>query len=222
MSAFLGPIHHWLFNKIKLQEQLEERLLFIYKEKYGNEIDEIEKTSIVRYGKPVRKKSLENEIDTSNIHGWLQDKIAKAETRLAFILAEVFRKYKEEAVEIALNEYISQGKQCGNEVKSKNIANTAPQIYKAINDYLLDGMPCDRVNIITENSDTNVQWKTVECLHRNYWKEAGADLDTLYKLRFNWIKAFVEGANEDFQYKYEIGDNIDSLFVHEINKKRAV
>jgi hypothetical protein len=98
------------------------------------------------------------------------------------------------------------------------MTNTAPEIYKAINDYLLEGMPCDRVNFVTENSDDKLQWKTTECLHRGYWREAGADIDTLYKLRFAWIESFVISSNPEFQYIHNNGDNIESLFIHEISK----
>jgi hypothetical protein len=45
MSAFLGPIHHWLFNKIRLHEELEGRLVEQYKAIYGSEIDEIVRTA---------------------------------------------------------------------------------------------------------------------------------------------------------------------------------
>lgn len=222
MSTFLAPIHYWLFNKIRLHEQLESNLLNAYKNKYGNVIDEIEQNSISIYSKPLGDKALEDNIELSNIHGWLQNTIAKTETRVAFILNEVLRRNGDEAFQIALNEFKVQGTLCGRDVKEKGIANTAPKIFKSLNDYLLDGMPCDRVNVVTVNTEDKIAWNTTECLHRGFWREAGAsDLSLFYVLRFNWIKAFVSSANPDFEYSYEDGDNIESLFIHEIAKKSS-
>jgi hypothetical protein len=218
MSAFLGPIHHWLFNKISIHEELEGRLIRIYKEKYGSEIDEIIKISEDRYREPLGRKPLEEQIDLANIHQWLNATIGRTETRLAYVLGEILRKHGKESLEIALSEYEKQGGECGANARKKGTTANAPQIYKAINDYLLEGMPCDRVNFITVNEDARLQWKTTECLHRPYWKEAGADIETLYKLRFQWIESFVSNANPEFEYVHREGDNIDSLFIHEIIK----
>lgn len=218
MSAFLGPIHHWLFNKIRLHEELEGKLVELYKAKYGSDINEIVKTAEDRYGEPLGRKPLEDQIDLTNIHQWLNNTIERTETRLAYILGEIFRKHNEQALEAALEEYKKQGAECGTDAREKGISNTPSQIYKALNDYMLEGMPCDRVNFITSNSDEKLEWKTTECLHRNYWREAGADINTLYTLRFAWIEAFVSSSNPEFQYFHNVGDNIDSLFVHEIRQ----
>jgi hypothetical protein len=218
MSAFLGPIHHWLFNKIRIHEELEESLIEVFKAKYGNDVEEAVKTSVSRYGEPLGRRPLEDQIDISNIHQWLNRTIGRTETRLAYILGEVFRKYGQESVEIALTEYRKQGKECGIDAGEKGMASTAPQIYKAVNDYMLEGMPCDRVNFVTSSSDDLLQWKTTDCLHRGYWQEAGADIKTLYTLRFEWLKSFVNGANPAYEFSYSEGDNIESIFIQEIRK----
>lgn len=218
MSAFLGPVHHWLFNKISLQEKLEKNIVAAFKRKYGSEVEKIEGDAVSRYGEASTDIPLENQIDLTNIHQWLQTSIAKAETRLSYILAEVIRKHGEDAFQTALLEFIKQGRECGASANSNGNIITAADIYKSINDYLLDGMPCDRVNIVIESSEDKIRWKTTECLHRGYWKEVGADLESFYKLRFSWIKSYVEAINSDWHYSYEVGDNIDSLFIHEIRK----
>ncbi len=218
MSAFLGPIHHWLFNKIRLHEELEGGLVEQFTTEYGSQINEIVERAEQYYGEPLARKPLEEQIDLMNIHQWLNNTIERTETRLAYILGEVFRKHNDEAIEIALAEYKKQGAECGSDAREKGMSNTAPQIYKAINDYLLEGMPCDRVNFVTESSDESLKWKTTECLHKGYWKEAGADIAALYKLRFAWIENFVKGSNPEFEYILNESYNIDSLFIHEIIK----
>lgn len=218
MSAFLGPIHHWLFNKINLHERLEKNIVDAYKKKYGSGIEQIETESIERYGEPSTTVALEEQIDLSNIHQWLQTSIGKSETRLSYILAEVMRKHGNEAFDIALDEYVKQGKECGASAKAKGSIKTPADVFKSINDYLLDGMPCDRVNVVKESDENHIVWETTECLHRGFWQLVGADIESLYKLRFSWIKSYVENAAPGFDYMYKTGDNIDSLFIHEIKK----
>ena len=46
MSAVLGPIHHWLFNKIRLVEARETELAAAASEKFGDEA-----TAFVQAGK---------------------------------------------------------------------------------------------------------------------------------------------------------------------------
>ena len=82
MSAILGPIHHWLFRKIKIQNDLTNAVIAAAKEKELNvallaDIDE-------KFGS-LPEGDLGNIIDPTNIHGWLQDKIAIVERRLAYV-----------------------------------------------------------------------------------------------------------------------------------------
>lgn len=129
----------------------------------------------------------------------------------------MLRKHGEKAFQLALEQFSLQGKNCGREASSKGTV-TAPQIYKSLNDYLLEGMPCDRVNVVVENKDDLFVWKTTECLHRGHWAEASANIDCLYKLRFQWIKSFVSSVNPEYKFINKQGDNVNSLFINEIRK----
>ena len=78
MSLFLGKIHYWLFNKILWFEKLENEIINLAKEE-GFEIEKISTDIQRQYGEILPDKPLEELIDTSNIHGWLQGKIHSAE-----------------------------------------------------------------------------------------------------------------------------------------------
>ena len=78
MSLFLGKIHYWLFNKIKWFEGIEDELLRLDSTFNVEELDKI-------CGERTPDKPLEDIIDTSNIHGWLQERIIIAEGRNAYI-----------------------------------------------------------------------------------------------------------------------------------------
>ena len=66
MSAILGPIHHWLFRKIKIQNDLTNAIIDVAKDKELNvaplaDIDE-------KFGS-LPEGDLGNIIDPTNIHG---------------------------------------------------------------------------------------------------------------------------------------------------------
>lgn len=220
MSRFLGPIHHWLFNKIKLHEELEVELIHAFTSKYGGEIDTIVEQAVNKYGTLLPDAPLDQLIDTDNIHGWLQSRISIAETRQAAILTSVFHNHGQEAIDIAMGLYKQQGIQSGADAQSKGQVESGPGIYKALNNYILDGMPCDNVNNVTTAEPNHVEWKNVQCLHKGYWEAVGADVKVFYQLRAKWTKSFVENANEAFTYTVSAADfNGTPGFVHQIIKK---
>ena len=89
MSAFLGKIHYWLYNKIQLHEDLINDVVNLAK-KNGYDSENLLNKSYSMYGYPA-VGSLENEIDHSNIHGWLQERIISVESRLAYIITELLK-----------------------------------------------------------------------------------------------------------------------------------
>ena len=78
MSAFLGPIHYWLYNKIQLQEELIKDIVF-----HGGK----EQWQVFADGSLAEKtinkelRPLNELIDVMNIHGWLQERVQDAEAR---------------------------------------------------------------------------------------------------------------------------------------------
>ena len=78
-------------------------------------------------------------------------------------------------------------------------------------------MPCDGADSITKSDADVLESVQTNCLHINYWKTAGVDVDSMYDLRAEWKKAFVSELNSDFEYSVS-GDK-DSSFVHTIKRK---
>lgn len=202
MSAFLAPIHTWLFNKILLAEELEKGLNEVYIEKYKDNAKSIVEKSIT-YGSPIDiTKNIEDVINKSNIHGWLQEKISVVETRTAFIITEMIKNYGEEAEVIAVKCYIEQGKAIGEAIKSKEMPENSEQLFNAMNIYLLEGMPCDRVTRLTKSEENILEWETTSCIHKKYWEMVNGDVNIFYKLRHSWTKAFIENSNEEYYYNF--------------------
>ena len=216
MSAFLGPIHHWLFNKITLFENLEENINKDVVAKYGDIALALINEIHGKYGEFTPKLPLENLIDTNNIHGWLQNRISIAETRQAATLKAFIDNFGAEVITLLEQNYIDQGSSIGILASRETDVSNAPSIYKALNNYLLEGMPCDNVNSVMISEPDFLQWNTSGCLHKPYWDKVGAASEIMYQLRFAWIKAFVENANSKFTYRNEVANQ---GFVHQIVKK---
>ena len=216
MSKFLAPIHGWLFNKIKVTENLEKDLINSYREVYGEEVDTIINDIYEKYGKPLEGGLIEDLVDSDNIHGWLQNKIAMAETRQAKLLGDMMKKFSEKAEKIAFNVFNNQASELAKQAKDIYENDTALKIYEALNAYVLEGMPCDNVNNVTIKEADILEWKNVKCLHRGYWEIAGANVETLYSLRFLWIKTFIETINPQFTH---VVKKDGSIFIHQVVRK---
>lgn len=205
MSLFLGKIHYWLFNKILWFEKLEQEIIKLA-ETEGLNVEELRREINGKHGDPTPNLPLEEMIDTSNIHGWLQGKIHSAEGRMAAWTTKVLNNNKEAAAKFE-DIYLKQGIKAAQEVKEKGQELvSAPEIFNSINDYILDGMPCDRVNEVIRSEEDIVEWKRMLCVHSDIWNEEEGDVNYFYKLRSIWIKAFVKEVNSNFEYIEEADD----------------
>lgn len=203
LSRFLAPIHYWLFNKVKYHEHLEGEIVRAFREVYGDDILEIQKEAAEKYGEKTAEGDLEGMIDLQNIHGWLQRKIGESELRQAGIIASILERYREESLPILEQVHRQVGAEYGAVAKSE-LGNTdiiPEQIYKTLNDYILDGMPCDNVRQVVSSDSDLLSYVQVQCLHLPYWKEVGLDEDIMYKLRADWIDGFVSALSPDHTYE---------------------
>jgi len=199
MSLYLGKVHYWLFNKIIWFQNLEIELVNLAKEKG---IDEDELLSYLKdnYGERIENKPLEEIIDTSNIHGWLQNKITISEKRLAKVTKELLtlENIKEEIEKVYKNQGIKAAKEVNEEEK---LGNNAVELFNLVNDYILDGMPCDRVNEVLVQEEDQVLWKRRVCVHEDIWNSEGLEVNYFYNLRDLWIETFIKEVNNEFNYK---------------------
>jgi len=190
MSAFLGRIHYWLYNKIQLHEDILDEVI-IYAESRNIPVDGLKEEAYDKFGKPERGQ-LEDVINHGNIHGWLQSKIQSVENRTAWIVTGLVKNYGIKAEELA-EIYRNNGRSTlaslgGNDYVPKDL-------YTMIFDNMLEGMPCDRVNEPISESEDEFSWKTTRCIHSESWDIAGGDAATFYTLRDAWIEGFIGDNN---------------------------
>ena len=221
MSKFLAPIHSWLFNKIKIHEDLEREIETSFKSKYGEEVTNIVNKSISAYGDRLQSDNLEDIIDESNIHGWLQQNITVVETRQAAILGDLFDKYGDDGLQLAHSIYKENGAKNGELAKEEVTIENPEDAYKALNNYILDGMPCDSAGSVTKSDKDVLEAVQNSCLHINYWKTAGVDPEKMYNLRNEWKAAFINAIEPNFEYSVNVDKISDDnrSFVYRVTRK---
>ncbi|EHI56246.1 hypothetical protein HMPREF9333_00525 [Johnsonella ignava ATCC 51276] len=194
MSGFLGPIHIWLYNKIKFQDGLTKLFISLADEKsYSVEsLKEIDKLC-----GSLQEGELVDLIDGTNIHGWLQERLSLVETRLAYTVGEILKGGASRIEELCKTAFEYGRKSAAD----KNI--TPAGGYEYLDNVLLNGMPCDRVNIITSQDDTSISWEQYEDIHRPYWEMLSVDVDNYYRIR----QAVIGGIFEDTDIKFNVLKN---------------
>ncbi|MBE0450347.1 MAG: hypothetical protein IBX70_05815 [Clostridia bacterium] len=201
MSAFLGPIHHWLYNKVLWHEALLEDIYEIIRTE-GHDPDVIRHYTESLYGMP-ETSPLETVIDGGNIHGWLQTKIHSLEHRMAYAITKGIEKGY-----LNIDALKALYRENGGKAKAAlgTTFETPDQAFKAIYDFMLEGMPCDRVNQPISNDEDGFVWQKRLCIHTDFWEAVEGDINVFNTLRLEWIDAFVSDAfnfdiMSDSQYK---------------------
>lgn len=190
MSAFLGPIHYWLYNKIKIQDSIVDKIvLFAEKENQKSDL----RTELDNQFGSLNLRPLEEIIDTTNIHGWLQQCVSMVEYRLAYAVTDLLKinpDYIEDVKKIFYH--------TGVDLSQGNTEGSVDIIFKQLNDTLLDGMPCDHANSVISQKDDDILWKRNVCVHQNYWDAVNGDIHIYYLLREELLRGFVSEAGGTF------------------------
>lgn len=194
MSAILGPIHHWLFRKIKIQNDLTNAIIDVAKDK---EINVAPLADIDEKFSSLPEGDLGNIIDPTNIHGWLQDKIAIVERRLAYV-TKTLTDNNPDAIGVIC--------ECAREFGVKNAVEadaTPADGFEYYENTFVSGMPCDGVNMVVNEDSDEITWQETVDIHKQYWDEVGVDVALFYEIR----NAMIEGvfAGSDLSY-YNLGN----------------
>lgn len=188
MSAFLGPIHFWLYHKIQLQQEVVDDLIQLGEKMIPNLGSKLES----QYG-VFERRPLEEVIDQGNIHGWLQECVSQVEYKLAYVVTTLLE--KDPGVLMELKEVFRRNGE-KNSPSEKELS--APDAYKQISDSLLDGMPCDHAFSVAESNPDQVILKQNTCVHKSFWDEVRGDIGIYYELR----NAFIQGILKDTGLEY--------------------
>ncbi|MDP3387803.1 MAG: hypothetical protein Q8S24_11250 [Eubacteriales bacterium] len=209
MSAFLGPIHYWMYNKIKYHEALLDRIVASLLEK-GVDVEDMISHANTRFGAPVIGE-LSDVITHANIHGWLQERVTSVESRIAFVVTSSLGNDK-----ISLDDLEKVFERYGADTAKDyiEIGTDAEGLFKSLNNVLLEGMPCDSINKPAHRDEKSFGWIRTRCLHKEYWGSVDGDVESYYRLRDALIKGFVSSFGNAFEFKVlDDGTNLISEVV---------
>ncbi len=189
MSAFLGPIHVWLYNKIKIQNAMVDVILDLAEKKEYSQ--DLRVRTDEQYG-AFPEGNLEDLIDTGNIHGWLQEKVSLVEGRMAYAVTELVKGNPDRLAEIeaAISEF-------GRTISADKDV-TARSAYDYLENTLLNGMPCDRVNALIEETEDKLVWRQTQDIHGSYWQQVNGDPSNYDTLREALIRGIFEDTSAEF------------------------
>jgi hypothetical protein len=204
MSAFLGPIHYWLYNKIRLQQEIIDEL-YRLGESYKLTLKEEAES---RFG-AIENKPLEEMIDQGNIHGWLQERVSQVEYKYAYVVSSLANKLPD-AMHTLKGCLYNAGNRQAKAIHPDTDTLAANELFKLISDQLLDGMPCDHANRLLSQNDNDLTWTRNLCVHAPYWEELGGDISVYYELRESWLMGFIK----EFGYSLEkINDTTYRIYI---------
>jgi len=204
MSAHLGFIHYWLYNKIRLVAEREEMIYQKAAETCSSVAEELQAQIWGTYGEPQQPDAdLADLIDPGNIHGWLQRQINAAETREAALVKGLIDICGDTAAAITQEAFAEHGRKCGQHAlqQEKYVTAQADGIYKAFTDYFLNGMPCDQNTAVVLNTPERLVWEGQGCSKLQNWSRAGIEAPVMRSFYLEWIKGFVEGVNPAYTHR---------------------
>ncbi len=197
MSAFLGPIHHWLFNKIL---HIEDRAFHIASILENNGKAEIAKNKVEEYGPRLAGADLAELVGDASIHQFMYSLISKVEVFEAGLVEaagedyETVRKGVEEHGKLSAQEAVGRQGEKPEDLES---------LYKYINDSQLEGMPCDPGAMVEPMDDGSLAYRHTACNHIQNWEYTNCPSSKMCGIHNAWLKGFVSGLNDAAEYSVD-------------------
>lgn len=204
MSAFLGPIHLWLNNQIKIVENREREIINQFSKKYSNtEVHNLISPYRQKYGELKENKPLADLISGNDIHSWLESAISDAQSREAAILAALIEKYDDQ--ELMYDIFSDQAEKLAEKAKKRDDVEEfkLEDAFDIINEHFVERMPCDRLSGVIKE-ENRIIWKHKSQLHQEFWQETDVDLELMHKLYAKWLSVFINSLNNSISHKREI------------------
>lgn len=175
MSKFLAPIHFIMYDKILFLDKLTNKYID-FAEKNNIELEKLNSLESIDYA------PLDEIIDESNIHAWIQKRVSIVEDKLAYIVSEILK--ENETFE---NEILEIAKNTGEE---ESFSGKSREAFVEISNRFLDGMPCDHAISILEEDENFLKYKIEIDKHSEFWNY-GINSNIYWKIRNSFIEGLI-------------------------------
>lgn len=213
MSAFLGPIHMWLYKQIQIVEKRETKIVEGFSEKYSDsEVNDLILPSRQQYGELKEDKALPELIAGSDIHPWLEKAVADAQRREASVVAALMKKYDDQ--DLLFDIYSAQAEELAEKAKVRDNVDefSLNDAFEIINEYFVERMPCDRLSGAVKE-EGRIIWKHQSRLHQEFWQQTEVELKLMHELYAVWLRVFAKNLNSKLSHKREVeSDYYNDLF----------
>ncbi|PUU88727.1 hypothetical protein [Halanaerobium sp.] len=214
MSAFLGPIHMWLYKQIQIVEEREAEIVDQFSQKYSAEkVDDLIFPYRHKYGELKEDKPLVELIGGSDIHPWLEAAISSAQSREAAVVAALMDEFNDQ--ELLLSIYSEQAEELAEKAKVRDDVEqfNLNDAFEIINEHFVERMPCDRLSGAVKE-DGKIIWKHQSRLHQEFWQQTEVELELMHQLYAEWLQVFTENLNPELAHKREIeSDYYNDIFL---------
>lgn len=187
MSAFLGPVHFMLYNKIQRQNDLLNEIIKASDE--NKWVDDLAGKLKESCGEN-ETAPLETVIDESAIHNWLNNQVQISENRMACALKLIMEKDK------SLLDKVSEIFYSNGAAARLDYADiiVSEELFKALNLCLLDGMPCDGGVTVQQDDGSEIIWDINMQVHAPYYEKHGLSSEVFLSMRDKWLQGFFAGS----------------------------
>ena len=213
MSAFLGPIHMWLYKQIQIVEKREVEIIEQFSQKYSAaEVEEIICSLRNKYGELKEDKPLAELIEGSDIHPWLEAAVATAQSREAAVAAALIDKYNDQDLLLAI--YAEQAAELAEKGKIRDNVDKFDlnDAFEIINEHFVERMPCDRLSGAVKEKE-RIIWKHKSRLHQEFWQQTEVELELMHQLYAKWLEVFTKSLNSSLGHQRVVEtDNYNDIF----------
>ncbi len=191
MSAFLGPIHYIMFDRIKLVAARAQYVRQFVEEKMAPAQQEEFAAKIAPFWQLPEDADLEEQIGGTPIHAWLQTSMESVIQAEAALFAELCnRPERENQIAARVREH---GLRVGEALLTEDpeIGTNAKRLLQVIDHTVLGSMPCDRVSEVIAVSESSYIERRDLLFHAALIEKTACDVELWLRLQEAWMMGLV-------------------------------
>jgi hypothetical protein len=190
MSAFLGPIHYLMYDRILLAAERESFIYDFVSDKMSpGQKDEL-KQKHAEYAHQLETGDLAEMIGATPIHSWLQEAMEATIVSEAALIGIIADKPEREAVVFgAAREHgMKVGEKLSWELPA--VKESAQDVLQHMDRLMLTSMPCDRIAEVLAVNDKSFIVRRDLLFHEPLWNRAKVNAELMIKYQELWLQGF--------------------------------